>query len=132
MVCVLAEETRLGFTHNRRSILLDPALREIVDPAEQNCNDWAHNILQGIFQHTLWLLLCAVKPYGIAPANINDYLQLWTWPRRVDGVTGKHMFSAKRVKSDRDAKTVKCTMTEALSVMPVLGHCEDGRLAHSC
>ena len=89
---VVTEETRLGFTYSRRGILLDPALRDVVDPAEQNCFDWAHNILQGVFQHTLWLLLCAVKSYGIVPEHINEYLQFWEWPHSTKGVTGKYIF----------------------------------------
>ena len=44
---VVTEETRLGFTYSRRGILLDPALRDVVDPDEQNFFDWAHNMLQG-------------------------------------------------------------------------------------
>ena len=89
---VVTEERRLGFTYSRRGILLDPALRDVVDPAEQNCFDWAHNILQGVFQHTLWLLLCVVKSYGIVPEHINEYLQFWEWPHSTKGVTGKYIF----------------------------------------
>ena len=92
MSCPLAEERRLGFTYNRRGIILDPALRDVVDPAVQTCFDWAHNILQGVFQHTVWLLLCAVKSYGIVPEHINEYLQFWEWPHSTKGVTGKYIF----------------------------------------
>ena len=93
----------MGFTYSHRGIILDPALRDVVEPAEQNWFDWAHRILQGVFQRTLWLLICVVRSYGIEPAHINEYLQLWEWPHSTKGVTGRDIFSPKRVESDKEA-----------------------------
>ena len=77
---------------------------------------------KGVLQHTLWLLICAVKSYGIEPAHINEYLHLWEWPQSTKGVTTNDMFSPKRVQSDKEAKTVNCSMSKALGAMPILRH----------
>ena len=47
-------ETDLGWNHCRHNLLLHPTLRQVVDPTAQNCYDWCHNILQGMFQWVLY------------------------------------------------------------------------------
>ena len=45
---------------------------------------------------------------------------MWTWPSRVAAPTLKNVFSPKRVASSRKAKQLKCTVSEGLSLYPVL------------
>jgi hypothetical protein len=118
------KEKRLGFSHCEHGILQDPELRDVVDPSEHNVFDWAHNILQGAFQRTLWQLLLVLATCGIKMSDLHDYLQAWTWPKRVDGnnASGKCMFNPRRVASMKHAKNCKCSMSEALSIAPVLAH----------
>ena len=132
-------ETRLGWTHSSHSILLHPASRPLVNPAAQNCFDWVHNILQGVFNITLWLCLKDVQASNVQFSALHDYMQHWTWPRRLGkGASGVDLFSRIRTASHKDAKIIKCSASEALSVHLPIAHwmrtvfLREGRHVASC
>ena len=117
------KESRLGFTYNAGSILVDPVLRGIIDPSEQNVYDWAHSVLQGVFKVHVAAFVRDLFPI-VKYALMHEYLQMWTWPRRLEGraATGKESMNEKRAASSWEAKTFKVQCSEALSMYPVLAH----------
>ena len=119
-----AKETRLGWKYNSHSVLSDVESRNLVDPAEHNTYDWSHNLCQGIFQIVLWLVLEQLAPYNFKFTMIHEYLQRWSWPRRLDAknACGKDLFSPKRTASHRAAKLIKAQISEVLSVHHVIAH----------
>ena len=122
-----AKETRLGFTYNPNSLLGDPDLKDVIFPDRQNTYDWSHNILQGVFQVTLWSVLTHLKaswPRGLHPLkSLGDYLSKWTlaWRLQSRAAMGE-VFNKKRVRSCLDAKCIKCYNSEALSMHAVICH----------
>jgi len=121
------KERRMGFVHSPASILLDPDLRDIVDPTEQNCYDWPHAILQGVFPKTVGLIAERLKEEAnISLYNkLDEYLHLpWLWPKRLGmrAATGIDAFSKKRAKSSLTAGVLKCTCSEALSLHLIMAH----------
>eukprot|EP00959_Pyramimonas_sp_CCMP1952_P347141 7270817-Pyramimonas_sp.AAC.1 len=96
----------------------------MLDPAAQNCFDWVHNILQGIFQCVVFCLMVELKKSGITAAHIFAWVGSFRWPKRVSSssVTGVDMFSPKRSESSWKASSWKCSNGEALSMAPVLAH----------
>jgi hypothetical protein len=118
------KEIMLGYKYDPHCILVDPDTAEIVDPCEHNTYDWAHNLCQGIWQLTLWLVLEAFGVFNIRFSMLHEYLQQWTWPQRLGAKTsaGKDLFSPKRSKSHKDAKLIKAQVSEVLSVHLVIAH----------
>ena len=115
-------EKEVGWNHTQFNIL-HTHLRSEVDPSCHNTYDWAHNILQGIFQITVYQAVFALSPQ-IKPANLFDFVSGWEWPRRISGksVTGVDMFNKDRSKSSWASQYWKCQASEALSMHPVLAH----------
>ncbi|CAK0866209.1 unnamed protein product, partial [Prorocentrum cordatum] len=121
----LAERERLyGWTHSRHNMLNDRVLRPLLDPARQNTYDWAHNILQGLFQQTTFKLMKELRTSNITAAHIHSYFESFVFPRRLSskGVTGQEMFCKKRAKTSWEAECFKCSASEALSAHSVLAH----------
>ena len=121
------KQTMLGFTSNPFGILEQPSLKSVVDPCSQNCYDWAHNILQGVFQKTLWNTLDALnwptRMKGLLQ-TLRDYMAVWHWPWRLGGAKPGYgdIFTDKRIEGDKAAKTIKCYSSEAISIHLVISH----------
>ena len=118
-----AKETRVGFTHSRYSLLLEPSLRDIVDPSDHNTFDWPHSVLQGVFKVHVAAMMRVFHPI-VKYKTLHEYMQLWTWPRRLEGraATGKEAMNAKRAASSWEADSFKLQCSEALSMYGVLAH----------
>ena len=118
------EEKILGFNHTCCGLLQDSSLRSFVDPSLQNTYDWHHNILQGIFQKTMWNVLKSLETIHIKGSHLHEFLQAWNWPKRLEqkSTCGKDMFNVNSMKSYKDAKIVKCSCSEALSVHKVIAY----------
>ena len=96
----------------------------LLDPSTQTCFDWAHVFLvHGIFNRQMYSLLQAIAPLTNR-ADIDGYMQLWRWPKRLEGkaVTGKQAFTEKRFKNSMAAKTFNASASEALSIYPVMAN----------
>ena len=119
-----AKEQRLGWNYSPYNILKDPWLREVADVPSQNCFDWAHNILQGIFQLVIYLAMRDISSSGIKARHVESFLVRYIWPRRVStkGITGVEMFCTKRATSSWKAQAFKCSCSEALSIHLALAH----------
>ena len=118
-----AKETSLGFRYNRRMLLLHPDLREIVDPSQQNCFDWAHCVLSGVFPRQLGAMAEDLSEHGVKFYKMMDeFLQDWHWPRRLEGraATGKGAFHDRRGAACHTAKSFAGSMSEALSLHLVI------------
>ena len=117
-------ETDLGWNHCRHNLLLHPTLRQVVDPTAQNCYDWCHNILQGMFQWVLYSVVYALSKSKIKPAHLHASLLQYRFPKRAESkrVTGVDMFNPKRSSGSWEAKTWRCQASEALSIHPVVAH----------
>ena len=119
------KEKSIGFTHNPNSILLDPALRDIVDPSRQNCFDWAHNILAGIVPNLVGLIASELHTLKFNfYEHMNEYVRLFTWPSRISNkkAEGLNCFCPKRARSSWAAGVWKCAQSEALSLHAVMAH----------
>ena len=118
------KQRRLGWNYSPYNILKDPWLREVADVPSMNCFDWAHNILQGIFQAVVYLAMRDIFSSGIKAKHVESFLSRYMWPRRVSskGITGVEMFCAKRAASSWKAQSYKCSCSEALSVHLALAH----------
>ena len=92
------KESRFGWHHTMYSLLLDPVLKPIMDPASQNTYDWAHNVLQGMFQTTVYLALKDISTSGFKYTHVHSFLKDWTWPKKVltRSCTGVEMFGKDR------------------------------------
>ena len=116
----------LGFNYCEQGLLQDPRVSHIVDATSQTVFDWAHCVLQGVLNITLYLFLLDVSPPTRRAASfraLRGYLQNWVWPRRIDGSSSaRDIFSEKRLASSLDAGIVKFSMSEGLSLVPVLRH----------
>ena len=117
-------ETRLGWNDTKYNMLHGDRLRPMLDPTAQICFDWAHNILQGIWQVVVFHLLFELKGSGISAAHVFNWVEKCRWPKRISSssVTGVDMFSPKRADSSWKAGYWKCSSGEALSMTPVLAH----------
>ena len=123
------KEIRLGFKFCKYGILQQPQLHNVVDLSKQNTYDWAHILLQGVFQKTLYNVLevLAVGWKGGFKGllrTLQEYMDGWHWPFRLGGQSAGYaeVFSEKRIGSDADAKTIKMYCSEVLSVHLVLAH----------
>ena len=54
-------------------------------------------------------------------AIVRDYVQKWTWPAAIKfNATKSDLFSEERIRSYTKAQQVKCSASEAMSLLPVL------------
>ena len=119
------KQRRVGFSHNNNSILLNPALRSIVDPSKQNCFDWPHCVLAGIFPVVVGNIATALHSDGARLYEpLNEHVRLFTWPKSLaeKGATGVKCFIPRRATSSRKAKLWKASQSEMLSVFMVVAH----------
>ena len=113
-----------GFRHEPNSILLMDHLRPYVKPVSQFCHDVMHAFfVKGAFNTTMFLLLDVMRRDGI---NVWDHLRgevgLWQLPARTMGfaTSCRDAFAPKRMRSSLEAKTMKCTASEALTFYPFI------------
>ena len=117
-------EQAIGFILLERGVLMDPALDDIVFPAQQYMHDWMHMVFSsGLFNISIYL--CVVELHTTHPtiwASINQYVKTWTWPAFPSKFNPGTVdpFSAAKVKAFKDGSAIKCTASEGLSMLPVL------------
>ena len=115
----------LGFTHEPDNLLLDDALRTIIRPISQHMHDWMHVMMAGVFQLVVYLTLEEVRTdVRDIYSQLDGYLQVWKWPRRMGGSTPsvKHVFDERPETSSRDKQAAKMYASQGLAVYPVLAH----------
>ena len=118
-----AKQMALGFSHNPHSILLDPALRGIVDPATQTFFDWPHSILQGVFPVQLSLLEARLAVHHVQLYKfLDEYLQGWSAPKLKSGSGWRGTFNARRRDTMISGEKFKASMSETLALHPIIGH----------
>lgn len=118
-------EMACGSNHNKYSMLLNPALDNILQPVSNYAHDWMHAmVVNGVWNTMRWLLIMALVSSGISDAaqQIGAYVRMWTLPRRVSVNAGKlaDAFSATRWKSSANAKHFKCTASEKISMYAII------------
>lgn len=116
-----------GFGYHPRGLLADPRLATIVNVPDQNMFDWAHCTLQGILGLVIYQVFVSVSPAERRPVafrRFHEYAQRWVWPRRLESkIDGcRNVFTKKRISSHLEADTVKLTMSEGLSIVPIFRH----------
>ena len=113
-----------GFTFCEYGLLQHPSVPHIIDATEQTMFDWAHCLLQGVLNITLFRFLLKVsepRVRGYAFNRLHEYIQMWSWPARLDAsASARNIFSKKRITSCLAAGIVKFSMSEGLSLIPVL------------
>jgi hypothetical protein len=125
-------EKAVGFNHMPDGILLEPALRDLVDPTEHFIIDSQHTLfIDGVANVCAYLVLEALfqdealggRWTGVFAA-VGVFLGEWCWPAQ--GKTKGHniadIFSSRRVDAWRKAEHIKCTAGEMRSMYPVLAY----------
>ena len=105
-------------------MLLDPLLRDMVDPTQHAMFDWMHcwfvggifNVHMGRFMHTM------TKKGVLTYAKLDAYIKLWHWLGHVGTMTGKDACGTRRAKSSWDAGIFKCTVSEGRSLLPIIAN----------
>ena len=115
-------ETRLGFNYAPHGVLQDDYLRPIADPTQHLMYDTMHiYYVNGIFGNHVGRLVEALKPFGVTYETIGTYVSRWTLPSRGGKRGLADGFVGKRAKASWDDGRFKCTASEALSLVPILG-----------
>ena len=118
-----ARQKIVGFVHEPSSMLLNPDLDGVIQPASQFMHDWMHGIFgNGVFNILIYLVLEAFQDNGVANIwdHVGGYLRNYKWPGRVHYASLADRFSAKCRRSSRKAKHLKCQASDGLSMLPVL------------
>ena len=100
----------LGITHHEHSLLLDRSLDDTVDPSEAYLHDWMHGLfVDGVVNLTVYLLFEKFiqqnkkDVYGMA----HDFIQLWSWPLKLQGAHLHELFDESRAPKHRKAQHIK-------------------------
>jgi len=115
-------EQACGFVYQEKSLLLDPDLQHVLNPANNFVHDWMHAILaNGIMATILTLLLKTLEESKEFDAHdtFGNYLQKWTFPKALK-LQPHSLFSKKRKKSNQEANTFKATASEFLGMYAIL------------
>ena len=126
-------ETDLGWKLQPHGIMFRPTARRRMCPSNKLCYDWAHIFMvNGLWNFVVCKVLLKFREHDIKPPVISTYVESFSWPAGT--VATGHpckVFSADRIKSSLAAKTLKCTASEGLSLVPVLGQfCLNIRKTH--
>ncbi len=117
-----ALQQALGMTHHPRSILLDRALDEFVDPIEIFIHDWMHGLfVGGVWNITLYLFLEVLIKAGKTAiyTAFASFIAGWKWPGRIHGDHLHEIFEGQRQDKHRAAKQIKAQASDMLSIVGV-------------
>ena len=125
-------EKAVGFNHMPNGILLEPVLRDLVDPTEHFIIDSQHTLfIDGVANVCAYLVLEALfqdttlggQWTGVFLA-VGVFLGEWHWPAmaNTNGRKIADIFSARRVMAWRKTEHIKCTASEMRSLYPVLAY----------
>ena len=98
-------EQAIGFTLEDHNVLTDPALDDIIEPADQFCHDWMHGLLSaGVFNIICFLVLLHLSAKAKKGTDfwgvLDDYVVKWNWPRSSKmKVKPGQFFNKDRVKA---------------------------------
>lgn len=113
----------VGWNYNPHDLLHCAELSQDVLPISQFLHDWMHCFLvTGIFQTTMFLLLSAIESeFGGCYAIFEQCLQHWKLPATQSSKLAG-LFSKKREIANNKANTFKCTASEGLSLVGLIGY----------
>jgi hypothetical protein len=117
-------EQAYGFRHSPYSLMLDPALADVVKPVSQFMHDWMHLLfVHGVFNITVHLFVASMRSQNVDVGKLfSSYLSEWHWPLRVNATSLSNIFSSTAVASMRKAQHLKCQASDSLSMYPVLAY----------
>ena len=116
-------QTTYGFTYDADTILFDDFLRAKICPSIHALYDWMHVLfVTGVFNHTFGKTMSALRKTRVTYEAVHDFLQRWTWPHALAGATGVETCALDRKKINLEGELHKCTASEGLSLIQVLGH----------
>ena len=116
-------QTNLGWNYEPHGLIWNDGMLQHAHPVDHCLYDWMHVFfVSGVFNITLYLLMHALKGFGITMQNVHDYVAAWKQPRRRQHVDIAGIFEKKRVTSSFEAQTWKATASEGLSVLGVLAN----------
>lgn len=113
-----------GMNYQPESLLFDSTLHSsVLHPTQQFLHDWMHMLcVSGIVQTTLHLFMEAFeKPSIDFYSMVAGYLDLWTLPA-AKSTKLSSLFTSKRHKANKEAKSFKCTASECLGLLPIMAH----------
>ena len=106
-------ELEFGFSYNQFSVLQDPILN--VDLVATFTWDWCHClVISGALNNELWLAMKVFSKSGVTAADLDSYLNLYTWPQ---------CYARPPVMVEcfnKDGEKLKATASELISLVPVL------------
>ena len=110
-----------GFVYQEKSLLLDPDLQRVLNPANNFAHDRMRAILaNGIMAPMLTLLLKTLqesKEFDAHDTSCN-YLQKWTFPKALK-LQLHSLFSEKRKKSNQEANTFRAAASKILGAYAI-------------
>jgi len=111
-----------GFNYQPCGLLADRALSDHIQPVTQYCHDWMHCIfVGGAFNTVFWLLLCELSlSVRNLYANLDEYFNMWKFPRHLPKSWHSSIFTKKRFESNKRAEAFKCSASEGLTIYPII------------
>ena len=108
----------LGMKYNEYGIMSNARLLTIWKPIDHMLRDPMHVFLNnGVANSEVAHLMRALKPFGITPEMVNDYVMQFKLPRR-HGAVQPHWISRKRLGKKWDQLTSFCGVL--LSLLPII------------
>ena len=126
-------EARLGWAYNPHGLVACPIARRRCNPSRCLCYGWAHVVfVNGVFNIHAGLLLKTLQCYNHQMEAIHEYVSQFLCPKCLsDRISPADVFSAPRLASLLAATTLKCTVSEGISLAPVLAvYCEGVMRVH--
>ena len=117
-------ETNLGFHYAPNAILFDPMLRRIMSPATNLIYDWMHVFfVNGVVNLHVGIMFKALrKSKCFTYATAYEYMQLWVWPKALQGCTGIAVLAEDQAAKHLNAGKLLCSASDGRSIMPLLAH----------
>ena len=100
----------LGSTYHPHALLLDRTLDNVIDPTSVYMHDWMHCLfVDGVINVLVYLLFEAFIRKGMNTIweTFADYVDRWTWPKRLHGAHLHEIFRGARKDSQRKVQHLK-------------------------
>ena len=120
-----AMETDLGFNYEAAGLMLDDRMLQHAHPVDTCLFDWMHVFLvSGIFNVATLHIFEAMGSFGITWEVVRNFVGSWQLPSSIREHKVEEIFCPKRIAKSREAtpQSLKCTASEALSVLPILAY----------
>ncbi len=115
-------QTDIGWKYVLHGLMLSESTRVRCCPSTRAAFDWAHVFfVNGVFNVAGGLLLHSLRRLKVDMSAVSGYIGLFRWPSGIgESVKPHEVFSKSRLASSLEKKTLRCSASEGLCVLPVL------------